>query len=690
MLKFFSRLEKTRGVVIVSFAVLVVLGLVVAGYNRGGGTAIANPSNSKEALAKVGGEEVTVADYTLLKKKIEGKYNNQFGGQISLAQLGMTPERILDQAINARVALQEARRLGLNASDEEVRDLIQKQFTDPRAGTGFDFQRYKDYVVRNYGSVPLYEQSVRDALAASKLRAYMTAGVQVSEAEVKENYQRENTSFDLTYVLVEAAELSKKINASDEELRQFFDAHKTDYRLLEPQKQIRYVFINQEKVGQKLSISDEDLRKEYDALAPENKMAGVRVQQIVLKVADPKLDQDVLSKASQLVGKIRKEDLTASEEEFADLARGNSQDPSTAKDGGWLPAPVKRIPNRKAGSTSGNVADLLQNTLEWKEGQVGDPLKTGNAYYIFRRGPAVPKSFEDAKQELLVSLRNRRSYAVAQGVAQKAEDLLKQTKDPQKVAQALATEANMKPEEMVKTTGFIKPGDDVKDIGSSPQFEDAVKPLEEPGQVGDRVGVKDGFAVPMLVEKRDPRIPDFEEVKDKVTQDFKESRARDQLEQTARDLAANASSPDALKAAAEKLGLKAEDEKDFKPGRPLGKAGADPSLDAAVLALKAGETTKTPVKVGDKWVVVGVANRKDADLAEFDKQRAQLVETALRERRDQFFDEYLTDARRKLEEKGGITIYQETLAKLEESEEPAARPRPPAQGMPIRVPPQGK
>src|SRR5438105_11571486 len=339
MLKFFSRLEKTRGVVIISFAVLVVLGLVVAGYNRGGGrAAIANPSNSKEALAKVGGDEVTVADYTLLKKKIEGQYKSRFGGQISLAQLGLTPERILDQAINARVALQEARRLGLTASDEEVRDLIQKQFTDPTSGTGFDFQRYKDYVQRNYGSVPLYEQSVRDALAASKLRAYVTAGVQVSEAEVKDKYQRENTSFGITYVSVEAEELAKKITASDEDLRQYFDAHKTDYRFLQPQKQIRYLFINQEKAGQKLQISDEDLRKEYDAVSPENKMAGVRVQQIVLKVADPKLDQDVLSQASQLVGKIRKEDLTASEEDFAELARGNSQDSATAREGGWLPA----------------------------------------------------------------------------------------------------------------------------------------------------------------------------------------------------------------------------------------------------------------------------------------------------------------------------------------------------------------
>ena len=189
MLKFFSRLEKTRGVVIISFAVLVVLGLVVAGYNRGGGSAaIANPFKSNEALAKVNGDEVTVADYSLLKKKIENQYS-QFGGQISLAQLGMTPERILDQAINSRIAVQEARRLGLTASDEEVRDLITRQFSDPATGN-FDVKNYKEYVTRNYGSVPLYEQSIRNALAAEKLRAFVTAGVQVSEEEVKENFLR--------------------------------------------------------------------------------------------------------------------------------------------------------------------------------------------------------------------------------------------------------------------------------------------------------------------------------------------------------------------------------------------------------------------------------------------------------------------------------------------------------------------
>ena len=682
MLKFFTRMERTRKYVIMFFAFLMVLGLVVAGVYTRPASVNANPFKSNEVLAKVGGDDVTVADYSLLKAKIEG----QFGGQFSLAQIGMTSDRILDQAVNSRIALREARRLGFQSSDEEVREEIARQFRDPSTGT-FDVKRYKDYVVRTFGDVSRYEQSVRDALAERKLSAFVGASAQVSEAEVRENYQRENAEFDLSYVTVSAEEVAKKINPSDEELRQYFDAHKTDYRFLEPQKKVRYVFINQEKVGQKLPIPDEDLRKEYEGLKPENKMAGVRVQQIVLKVARPELDQEVLNKATAIVTRIRKEDLTAAEEEFAEQARGNSEDPATAQAGGWLANPVKRNPNRKpaAPGAPGNAAELLQNTLEWKEGQVGDPVKTGNAYYIFRRGAVVPKSFEDARQELLVSLRNRRSYNVAQDIARRANERLKETRDPQKVAQEFAAEANTTPAEMLRETPFIKPGDDVPEIGTSPQFEEKIKGLEEAGAVGEFVGIKNGLAIPQLVEKRDPRIPELDEVKGRVAEDLKRSRAAEQLEQAARDLAAGAGGVDALKAAAAKAGLKAEDEEAFKLGRPLGTAGADPALDAAVYQLKTGEGTKAPVKVGDSWVVVAVKERRDPKPEDYEKQKAELTERALEDRRGQLFDDFLVEARRRLEEKGQIEIYRDALALIDEPDPAAQLPRRP----PINIVPPG-
>src|SRR5213078_5154524 len=113
------------------------------------------------------------------------------------------------------------------------------------------------------------------------------------------------TTFDLTYVVVSADKLAEKIQPTDDELKAYYEMHKTDYNILVPQKKIKYVFIDQDKSGQKLQISDKELRDEYDSLKPEFKQAGVKVQQIVLKVATPALDDTVKKKAEDVVAKAR-------------------------------------------------------------------------------------------------------------------------------------------------------------------------------------------------------------------------------------------------------------------------------------------------------------------------------------------------------------------------------------------------
>lgn len=670
MLKRFSRMEKTRNWIIIVFALLMGLSLIFF-YAPGRNGAVTSAGASREVIASVRGDDITAGDLNQVKETYL-QYQQMFGGQFSVAG---RERQMLDGLIGDRVIAQEAARLNLAPSDKEVQDEIKKQFSTNGQFVGFE--RYKEQVVSKYGDIRKFEDQVRAQLANEKLRAFVTAGVQVSDAEVQRDYERKNTSFDLTYVPVTLAQLAARINPSDEELQRYYDEHKTDFRTLEAQKKIRYVFIDQAKVGEKIQISDEELRAEYDKLSPENKMAGVHVQQIVLKVANPALDQQVLQKASELAARIRDQQGMATEEAFAEAARGNSEDPATAKEGGRLPTLVRKNPNKPN--------DLTQNTLSMQPGQVGDPLKTGNAYYIFRRGDAVAKTFEDAKKEIEVSLRNRRSYAVAAQLAERIDGRLKEVKDVAKVAEEFAAEAHMSAPEMVRETKFIKPGDEVENIGSSPQFEEAIAPLNEVGDVGARVSIKNGFAAPMLIDRREPNIiPDFAEVKEQVVERLRQERAKGELEQTARELAASAGSPDALKAAAERLGLKAETTEGYKLGSPLGAAGTSPATDEAIYALKTGEVTKTPVKSGDSYVIIGASKRADADLAEFGKQRDQLVESALTDRRTQVFTDYIAVQRARLEREGQIKIYEDALARASEgADEPAAAPRPRRPVLPI-------
>jgi len=389
-----------------------------------------------------------------------------------------------------------------------------------------------------------------------------------------------------------------------------------------------------------------------------------------LKVARKDLDAQVEQKAKDLIQKINAASLDTQEKVFADLARGNSEDTATAPSGGYLARPFKKDPNK--------INGLYDRTEDMQPGDVSDiPIRYSGHWYILRRGEAVPKTFEEAKPELLASLRNRKGYAVAAKLAERAQNRLNETKDPQKVAQELAVEANMKPGEMVKETPFVKPEDDVPGIGSSQQFEAAIGPLNNPNDVGERTGVKGGFAVPMLIEKKDPRTPDLEEVKTKVAQTVKQQRAKEQLEQKAKEIAASAGSVADLKAAAEKAGFEVATAPAYKLGSPLGTAGTGPALDEAVYGLKTNEVTKTPVKVGDNFVVLGVTDRHEADLAEFAKQREQLTQTMLSAKQNQVYGDYITTVQRQMKQNGSIKLYQNVITSLEDSEpEIAPQPRP--------------
>jgi peptidyl-prolyl cis-trans isomerase D len=642
MLKFFSRLERTRNAVLIVFAVIMVASLVLF-YAPTPNQQELNLSRSTETVAKVGGETVALGEVANISQIYSG---------------AIPAEQILDSLIPSRIVRQEAERLGLTASDAELRDQILK-LNKPADGSAFDKARYEQNVTEQFGSVKAYEQSVRDQLSGQKLEAFITSGVNVSEEDVLNDFKRKNTRFDLSFVPVSVRDLAENLNPSDEELKNYFEQNKKNYYISLPQKKIRYVFLSTSKIGEKLTIPDGDLQAEYDKLTPERKQAGVNGQQIVLRVARPELDESVLAKASEIAARAQRENGKISEEAFAELAKGQSEDPQTAQNGGRIAGLVKPNPN--------NPTDPYQQLLQLEEGEVTEPIKFGTSYYILRRGAAVAKSFEDAKKEIEVSLRNRRAYAATAELAQKVTDDLKQTKDVQKTAATFAAQANAGVQDMVRETPFVKPGDEVPNVGISPQFEEGISPLENQGQVGEKIPIKDGFAIPMLVDKREPHDAALEEVKDRVVQDYKLAQARNNLEQTAKDIAAGAGSVANLAAAAQSKGLKAQDSKSFILGSPLGQGAAgatSEALEDAIYGLKAGEVTKAPIKVGDSWYVVGVTNRTEANLEDFVKQRDELVETMLLQKRGQVFSDYLANVRRRMEADGQIKIYKDALDKL--------------------------
>ncbi|HEX3187498.1 MAG TPA: peptidyl-prolyl cis-trans isomerase [Pyrinomonadaceae bacterium] len=658
MLKALGRLERTRNIVILGFAILMAVSLVIF-YAPGRSAGSIDPSRNTETVAKVGSKTISVAEIARIRQSYA-----QYGAQM-MAQFGN--RAVLDGLISKYVILAEAERLGLAASDAEVAEQIRSLYKD--AAGKFDLEKYKQSIMDRYGDIETFENDTRATISQKKLQAFLNASVNVSDEEIEEEYKRRNTSFDVGYISLTTDKLAAKIQPTDEEMRSYFDSHKESYRFEEPQRKVRYIFVNTEKTGSKLQISEADLKQEYDQLAPQYKEAGIKIQQIVLKVARKDLDSQVEKKAKDLIAKLRGPDGKGTDAAFAEAAKGQSEDPDTARNGGFLLKPFKANPNKKA-------EGLYERAVDMQVGEVSDiPIRFGGNYYILRRGESVPKTFAEAKPELLVSLRNRRGYGVAFQLAQKIDARLKEVKDVQKVAQEFAAEANMTPAEMVRETGYVKKDDDVPDVGTNQQFESALTTLNNANDVGEVVGIKNGFAIPMLLDKKEPRIPEFDEVKTKVADTLKQQKAKEQIEQKAKDLIAGLSSPGDIKALGEKEGFDSGLEEGFKRESTLGKAGAGEVLDDAIYSLKEGEITKTPIRVDDKWVILGVVKRDNANMATFGAERERIKQTMLRDRQSQVFADYITAAEERMKRDGKIKIYTDVLTRLEAAEPaPAALP----------------
>src|SRR4028118_644444 len=223
MLKQFSRMERTRNWLIITFAILMAVSLMLF-YAPGSNQVNANPATNTEVLAQVNRDETTVADLYRQKQATQ----QRFGGQFSLAQIGFTDKAMLDDLVRNKIIAQEARRLSLGASDAEVNKAVHTQFVD-ESGKFIGVDKYKERVSRAFGSVERFEQELRESIAADKLRAFVTAGVSVSEEEVREDFKRRNTSFNLTYVPVVADKLAASIQPSEEELQKYYDENKDSF-----------------------------------------------------------------------------------------------------------------------------------------------------------------------------------------------------------------------------------------------------------------------------------------------------------------------------------------------------------------------------------------------------------------------------------------------------------------------------
>jgi peptidyl-prolyl cis-trans isomerase SurA len=291
---------------------------------------------SSDAMARVNGREIPRAE-------VEKYYSNQTANSpqpLSEEQGAILRLSILKELIDNEILMQRAEKLGLLATDEEIEREL-SQIKAPYTEEEFN-NRLKE---RNI-SIDDFKRDLRRTVTVEKV------------------LNREVTS---------------KISISDEDIRKYYDAHKAEFNVIEPQYRLAHIFVSTQPNQQVRNLKNDKAKNETEA--------RTKIQMILNR-----LD---------------------SGEDFATVAMNWSEDPETSNNGGDLgftpesalaqtdPATREALAKLKPGQYSGIISVINPQTHQ---------LFGYRIVRLVAKEPAGQREFSDPRvqQHIREQLRDRR------------------------------------------------------------------------------------------------------------------------------------------------------------------------------------------------------------------------------------------------------------------------------------------
>jgi parvulin-like peptidyl-prolyl isomerase len=177
----------------------------------------------------VNGEAISLREYQQsLNQRLEF-FRKMAGGKISEEQLRAfrVQESVFRELVQRKLMIQEAHRMGLTASDEEVKQAILDIPAFQKDGK-FDLVAYKQTIEASpYGSTGNFEKLIRDDLSAQRWNDYFMRRIHVSDAEARQDFMTSHNKRNVKYVLLNSEIGRKGIEVKSEEVKKYLaDASK--------------------------------------------------------------------------------------------------------------------------------------------------------------------------------------------------------------------------------------------------------------------------------------------------------------------------------------------------------------------------------------------------------------------------------------------------------------------------------
>jgi len=168
---------------------------------------------------KIFGKKVSLLEYKDALDAVRNQAIIQFGDNLSEIEKKINLESLV---WNRLVLLAEAKKRKINVTDQEVIELIESYPFFQRKGQ-FDNQIYSQMLRYEFHTQPrIFEEQTRQSLMLSKLYKEVTGNLNLSEEEIKKEYQKLNEQINLYYIASLPSDFIKDVTASEEETKNYF------------------------------------------------------------------------------------------------------------------------------------------------------------------------------------------------------------------------------------------------------------------------------------------------------------------------------------------------------------------------------------------------------------------------------------------------------------------------------------
>ncbi len=629
-------LRKKKRSWIITFLLGVIILVFIAFY---GGSKYRDEGSPD--VAKVNGEAITQREFAIEYERAVDRYRDLLKGSLTPEMLkSLNIKRtLLDELIQKRLLLQEARQLGLTVTDDELANFLSLAPEFQVAGR-FNKERYVQLLTMNKLTPAEFEEEQREQLTIQRLYGVILDSVQVPEAEVRNRYRLEQEKIDLNFIRLPLSQFISAAKVTEEDIKKFYDRNKDT--LKEPLKvQVEYRSYPFDFFASSVQPSDKEIEDYYrtnrDSKFHQPREAKLRYISIrVAPEADAKQKEAARARANRVRADAR------AGKDFAELAKKESDDPTAAKGGdvGWVTQGQLPLPIDKA-------------VFSLSKGGISDVIETPGGLQIVKVDDVKQEktlTLQEASDQIIRLLKTEKGKREAATNADRDREKALSSGDFSQLAQdnRVAT----------RVTGFFTNGEVVPEIGQSPEFYKTALALKS-NEIGPVIEGDKAYYLLRLKQRQEPSVPPLEAVKAKIEKGLNESKAQDLMLERANGLLERLKKEKDIGKLAEQNGLKVEETGWFLRNAPqIPKVGELTELKGTGIRV----TTQMPIAERvytqkDGAYLFALKDIQAADMERFEKEKDSLTKQALSESRQRVAQKFMDG----LKSKAQIQIRSESL-----------------------------